>query len=68
MAALVPDARSNRPATGLATVLSNPFPTPVMNPWEGGRVGGWEGERRVKVREFEMKLEQDNGRVCEGRL
>ncbi len=59
MAADVPDARSNRPATGLATVPTIPLPTPVKKPWrEGGRKrkGGRE-EEKVGGREGEVQEE-----------
>ena len=53
IAAVVPEAKSRRPATGLATVPMIPLPTPKKNPYlfclksvwgerrgEGGREGG----------------------------
>ena len=33
-AAVVPEARSKRPASGLATVPTTPFGIPVRNPWK----------------------------------
>ena len=43
MAAEVSEARSKRPATGFATVLTTPLARPVKNPWKFGRRGGGGG-------------------------
>ena len=53
IAAVVPEAKSRRPATGLATVPMIPLPTPKKNPYlfeecvgreeRGGREGGGGG-------------------------
>ena len=47
-AAVVPEAKSKRPATGFATVPSRPFPTPVMNPCGQGGLGKGGGERGLR--------------------
>ena len=51
IAAVVPEAKSRRPATGLATVPMIPLPTPKRNPyrygcvcWGEGGEGGMEGD------------------------
>ncbi len=38
MAAVVPDAKSRRPATGLATVPTTPLPIPSKNPYDNNYV------------------------------
>ena len=60
----MPEARSKRPATGLATVPSRPLPTPVMNPWnmEGVREG-----RRERERERERKERKKKGYIEDGK-
>ena len=62
-AAIVPEAKSKRPATGFATVPSRPFPTPVMNPCgQGGLRKGRGGEGIEKGRgRWERELRKGGG-------
>ena len=55
-AALVPEAKSKRPATGLATVPRRPLPTPVMKPCT--QVGEGKRGRMTEEREKGTKNER----------
>ena len=59
IAAVVPEAKSRRPATGLATVPMIPLPTPKKNPYLFEECVGREGVWRVCKKEC-------MGRMCGG--